>query len=131
VLVFMAGLLALVGGMGLAGTMSLNVMERTREIGVLRAVGASNGAVRKIVLSEGVVVGLLGWALSAVISLPFGYLLTQVVSRAMFGAGVVYYIDPTGIWMWAVLVQVIAALSSLAPAQHAARLTVREVLAYE
>src|SRR5262249_58113873 len=52
-LMIMAVLLAVVGGLGLMGTMSINVLERTREIGVLRAIGASNGAVLRIVIVEG------------------------------------------------------------------------------
>ena len=60
-----AALLAVVGGLGLAGTMSLNVLERTREIGVMRAVGGSDGSVRLIVVFEGLFVGILSWVLSA------------------------------------------------------------------
>jgi putative ABC transport system permease protein len=59
VLIIMAVLLAIVGGLGLTGTLSINVLERTREIGVLRAVGASNHAVRGVILMEGMVIGCL------------------------------------------------------------------------
>src|SRR5690606_19544695 len=48
VLIGMAIIVAAVGGLGLAGTMSLNVLERTREIGVMRAVGASTGTIRRL-----------------------------------------------------------------------------------
>ena len=58
-LVIMAALLAAVGGIGLSGTMSINVLESTREIGVMRAVGASNGSIYQIFITEGVVVGLV------------------------------------------------------------------------
>jgi putative ABC transport system permease protein len=131
VLLLMAGLLALVGGMGLGGAMSLNILERTREIGVLRAVGASNASVRKIVLFEGIVIGLVSWLLSVLASIPVGWLLTDTVGQALLHTTVGYHISTLGIGLWLALIQFIAALSSLAPAQHAARLTVREVLAYE
>ena len=58
-LLVMAVLMAVVGGLGLMGTMSLNVLERTREIGVMRAIGASDGAVRQVFLVEGILIGLL------------------------------------------------------------------------
>jgi putative ABC transport system permease protein len=131
VLLLMSGLLALVGGLGLAGTMSLNVLERTREIGVLRAVGATNGAVRKVVLFEGAFVGMLSWLLAAIVALPFGYVLAGVIGQAVLQASVDYQVSLRGIVLWLALIQAIAALASLAPAQRASRLTVREVLAYE
>jgi putative ABC transport system permease protein len=55
-LLVMAILLALVGGLGLMGTMSINVLERTREIGVLRAIGAPNRGVASVFILEGVVI---------------------------------------------------------------------------
>ena len=61
-LLVMAILLALVGGLGLMGTMSINVLERTREIGVLRAIGAPNRGVASVFILEGVVIGLMSWA---------------------------------------------------------------------
>jgi putative ABC transport system permease protein len=84
-MVIMALLLAFVGGLGLMGTLSLNTLERTREIGVMRAVGAANGAVRSIVVLEGIVIGLSSWAIAALISWPFGKLLSDVVGRAFGG----------------------------------------------
>jgi putative ABC transport system permease protein len=77
VLVVMAGLLAVVGGLGLTGSLGMNVLERTREIGVLRAVGASNFIVRQVVVVEGVVVGLLSWLFGALLSAPSAWALAS------------------------------------------------------
>ncbi len=131
VLLLMSGLLALVGGMGLAGTMSLNVLERTREIGVLRAVGGTNASVRRVVLFEGAFVGLLSWLLSSAIGVPFGYLLTEAVAVATLEAQADYLFSMFGLVLWLVLVLVIAAIASLIPANRASKLTIREVLSYE
>ena len=60
----MAVLLVIVGALGLMGTMSLNVIERKREFGIMRAIGASHGAIQWIVITEGVCVALLSWLLS-------------------------------------------------------------------
>jgi putative ABC transport system permease protein len=131
VLVVMAGLLAVVGGLSLAGTMGMNVMERTREIGVLRAVGANNQAVRQVVVIEGVVVGLISWLMAVALSGPAGVALASAVVYAVFKSPVNFQYSFMGLAIWLVVIVLIGIFSSLAPAQNAARLTVREVLDYE
>ncbi|HWQ15772.1 MAG TPA: FtsX-like permease family protein [Roseiflexaceae bacterium] len=130
-LLVMALLLAVVGGLGLMGTMSINVIERTREIGVMRAIGASDGQVLRIVLAEGVTIGVLSWALAAALALPLSKLLSDAVGFAFFQTALTYAYAPLGALIWLALVVVIAALASVLPARGATRLTVREVLAYE
>jgi putative ABC transport system permease protein len=130
-LLIMAAILASVGGLGLAGTMSMNVIERTREIGVLRAVGASNRDVRRVVLIEGLTVGLLSWTLAIVASVPVGRALSNAVGYAVFLAAPPYSYSTLGVLAWLVLAVLISAVASLGPAQRASALTVREVLAYE
>jgi putative ABC transport system permease protein len=131
VLLVMAGLLAVVGGLGLTGTMGMNILERTREIGVLRAVGASNRAVRLVVVVEGIVVGLMSWALAAFLSGPSGRALAGAVINAVLKTDLSYSYSASGLFLWLGIVVLIGAISSLAPAQSAARLRVREVLDYE
>ena len=131
VLMIMAGLLALVGGLGLTGTLGINVLERTREIGVLRAVGASNISVRQVIVIEGVVVGLISWVLGALLSGPSGLALAGAVVNAVMQAELSYSYSFVGLLLWLVVIGFIAVFSSLAPARRAARLTVREVLDYE
>ncbi|MDD2696361.1 MAG: ABC transporter permease [Anaerolineales bacterium] len=131
VLVIMAALLAVVGGLGLTGAMGMNVLERTREIGVLRAVGASNFTVRRVVVVEGVVVGLMSWVMGAFLSGPSGLALADAVVQAVLNTRVNYHYSVAGLFLWLVIVLLIGILSSLAPALRAARLQVREVLDYE
>ena len=61
-LILMAVLLGAVGSLGLSTTMGINMMERIREIGVLRAIGASNGAIWRIVLLEGLAIATISWS---------------------------------------------------------------------
>jgi putative ABC transport system permease protein len=129
-LMIMAGLLAVVGGLGLAGTMSMNVLERTREIGVLRAVGASNHGVFQVVVVEGLTVGLVSWILSLILSVPLGMVLSNAVGMAVFNTTLRYQHSVVGSVAWLVLALLIGA-ASLVPARRASHLTVREVLAYE
>jgi putative ABC transport system permease protein len=130
-LLLMALLSALVGSIGLTGTMSMNVLERTREIGVMRAIGAGNPAIIKSVIIEGAMIGLISWVFAAIVSLPFSMLLIRIMSDSMFNALVPLKLAPFGYLIWLVVVLVLSALASLLPARSAANLTIREVLAYE
>jgi putative ABC transport system permease protein len=131
ILMVMAGLLAIVGGLGLTGTLGINVLERTREIGVLRAVGASNRSVIKVVLVEGLVVGAASWVLGAIMSGPSGRALAAAVVNAVMRADLNYQYSFFGLFLWLLVVLLIGVLASLAPARRASTLTVREVLDYE
>ena len=130
-LAIMAVLLAVVGGLGLMGTMSINVLERSREIGVMRAIGASNGAVLRVFLFEGLVIGGLSWAFGALLSLPVSRALSDVVGNAFMQHPLTYTFSPSGAALWLGVVLTLAAVATYFPAHRASRLTVREVLAYE
>jgi putative ABC transport system permease protein len=127
----MAVLLAVVGGLGLAATMGLNVLERTREIGVLRAIGATNLAMWSIVVAEGLLVGLISWVLGVLLSYPLGNLLSGGVGMAFMGLWIEYIFSYEGVWIWLAVVVVVSALASLAPARRASHISVREALAHE
>ena len=130
-LAVMAVLVALVGGLGLTGTMSLNVLERTREIGVMRAVGASDTAVQRIVMVEGALVGVLSWFFAVLLAIPISRYLSGVVGRELLRSSLSYTFSFTGALIWLAAVILIGALASFWPAWNAARLSVRETLAYE
>jgi putative ABC transport system permease protein len=130
-LLIMAVLTAVVGSMGLTGTMSMNVLERTREIGIMRAIGADDRAVIRTVIAEGVVIGMISFVLAVILSIPFTYLLSTIVSLAVFQSPIDVVFTYTGYAIWLGLVLVLSALASIMPARNAARLTIREVLAYE
>jgi putative ABC transport system permease protein len=131
VLVAMAALLAVVGGISLTGTMGINVLERTREIGVLRAVGATNDAVRGVVVVEGVFIALVSWLLVSILAVPTSAALSAAVIDAVMHTDPIFEFSIAGLLMWLGIVVVIGILASLAPAQNAVSLTVREVLDYE
>ena len=130
-LMVMALLMAVVGGLGLMGTMGINVMERTREIGVLRAIGASNGAVMQNVLVEGILIGWLSWLVGMIVAVPLSALLADAVGMAFMQEPLLHTFSLTGAVLWLGIVTVIAGLASWLPAARAVRLTIREVLAYD
>ena len=127
----MAGMIAIVGGLGLMGTMSINVLERTREIGVMRAIGASNGDIQGIVIVEGMVVWLISWAISILFAIPITGILCFGVGMAILTAPMPAVYGVTGIIAWLIFTIVLATIASALPARRASRLTVRDTLAYE
>jgi len=130
-LLIMAVLLAVIGGLGLMGTMSINVLERTREIGVMRAIGASNRSVRRIFITEGVIIGLISWLIGAIVAYPISKGLSNVVGQQFLNTPLDFTFSITGVVIWLGVVIVLAAVSSFLPAWNASRMTVQEVLAYE
>ncbi|MCK6625783.1 MAG: FtsX-like permease family protein [Anaerolineae bacterium] len=130
-LLIMAVLIAVIGGLGLMGTMSINVLERTREIGVMRAIGAPNGAVRRVFIIEGIIIGVLSWLVGAVLAYPISKFLSDLVGQQFLSAPLDYTFSINGVLLWLVVVVVLSAVASFLPAWNASRLTVREVLAYE
>lgn len=127
----MASLIAVVGGLGLMGTMSINVLERTREIGVMRAIGASNGDIQTIVITEGMVIGVISWLISIFIAIPITNVLCYGVGMAILTAPMPPVFGVSGVIAWLVFTLVLGTLASALPARRASRLTVRDTLAYE
>ncbi len=127
----MALLLAVVGGLGLMGTLSINVLERTREIGVMRAIGASDGAVAWVFIVEGILIGLISWLAGSLCAIPLSRLLSDALGVALLQWPLAHTFSVQGVWLWLVVVVILSALASFLPAHNASRLTVRDVLAYE
>ena len=129
-LLIMTFLIAVVGSFGLSGTLSINVLERRREIGVMRAVGASSADVAFIFVSEGLLLGLISWAVAVPISLLAGRYFVEALGTVInFPA--VYHYSPTGLWIWLAIVFTLSLFASWLPARRATRISVRESLAYE
>jgi putative ABC transport system permease protein len=130
-LMVMAVLIAVVGALGLTGTMSMNVLERTREIGVMRAIGARNMTIQMIVIVEGMFIGIISWIFGSLVSLPISLLLDNVAGVAFVTTPLPFILSADGYIIWLVGIIVLSTAASAIPAYNASRLTVREVLAYE
>jgi putative ABC transport system permease protein len=134
IFIFLMGmsiLLTIVGSLGLTGTMSLNVLERTREIGVMRSIGASNGAIYQIVITEGIIIGLISWTIGLLFSIPLGTILSNIVGSGFLRSPLIQSFSWPGAFLWLLIMVVISIIASFIPARRATRLTVRDVLAYE
>ena len=130
-LLIMAVLTAVVGSIGLTGTMSINVLERTREIGVMRTIGAVDIVIMQSVIIEGLVIGLITWLLAIGVSFPISSFLLTIIGETMMGSAMTLSFTPFGILLWLGIVIVLSIFASILPARNAARLTINEVLAYE
>jgi putative ABC transport system permease protein len=127
----MAGLFAVVGGLSLTGAMSLNVLERTQEIGIIRAVGASSKIVMQIVIIEGIIIGLVSWLIASLLAFPLGKIMTVMVGISFIKVPLDYAFAPTGIGLWLIIVLMLSVFASYLPANNATRIVVREALVYE
>jgi putative ABC transport system permease protein len=130
-MLIMAVLIAVVGGIGLTGTMSLNVLERTREIGVMRAIGATARSITSIVLTEGIVIGAISWLLGTLLSLPISRMLSSAVGNVLFNFPLDFRFSLLGMTLWLLISVILSALASALPAWNATQVSVREALAYE
>lgn len=131
VLMFMSFLLATVGSLGLMGAMGINVLERRREIGVMRAIGASTPSVLQIFLVEGIIIGVVSWLGALVLSQPLSRVWSRVIGMTFAKLPLTYVFDLRAPLFWFLIVVLVSALASLLPARNAASLSVRETLAYE
>jgi putative ABC transport system permease protein len=129
-LAIMAVILATVGVIGLSGTMIINVLESTREIGVMRAIGASHGSIYQVFVTEGVVVGLLSWFGGLLLSWPMSWGLVRLLETAI-GLPLSYAFSWYGVGVWLLVVALISAGASLLPAFRASQVSVRDAISYE
>lgn len=129
-LIGLASLVATVGGIGLAGSLSIGVVERTREIGVLRAIGAVSRTLTGLFLMEGVLQGILSW----IVAVPLSFVLAQPLARLMGQVMLNIDLDFANNWaavgVWLAVIVGIALCAASVPARNATKISVRQALAY-
>ncbi|MES3036220.1 MAG: ABC transporter permease [Gemmatimonadota bacterium] len=121
--------MAVVGLIGLASALGVSVFERTREFGVMRAIGATRRIILQVVLLEGVFIALLSLVpavlVSRAVSLTVGGVLASVAQQDL-----VLSLSPPGVLVWALALSICAAIVSAFPASRAAGLTVRDAISH-
>ncbi|MCP8884620.1 ABC transporter permease [Devosia sp. XJ19-1] len=126
----MALLMAAVGSIGLAASQGSSVVERTREFGIMRTIGAGGGPLMRNILAEGLMIALLSLPLALIAGIPLGYSIGQLVGTMSFGLPLPLTISTGAIGIWTLILVAGSVLASLTPARQAARLTIRQTLAY-
>jgi putative ABC transport system permease protein len=127
-LVALAVLMAVVGVLGLGSAMTISVVERTREYGVLQTLGATPATVRRMVLIEGVLTGLAGSLLALLGSIPLSIVVGNVVGQLTFALPLPFTPSAAGAVLWIVIALASAATATASSAARAGRLTVAESL---
>jgi putative ABC transport system permease protein len=112
---------------GIVNTLALSIHERTRELGLLRAVGTSRKQVRLTVRYESVITSLIG----AVLGLVLGVVFAVIVSRPLADEGFILSIPVVTLIVLLVLATIAGVIAAIGPARRASRLDVLQALAYE
>jgi putative ABC transport system permease protein len=126
----MAVVIGAVGSIALSGALSLSVMERRREIGVMRAIGASSWTIFRLFIGEGLILGWLSWLIALPLSIPAGRIMVQAIGSAL-QSELFYNFYTRGPIIWLVVITILSILASWLPARGATKISVRESLAYQ
>jgi putative ABC transport system permease protein len=124
-------LMAIVGVMGLGSAMTISVLERTREFAVMRVIGARARTIRRGVIAEAVLVGVLSAVIALVLSAPLTLFVVWIVGIGSFGPALGTVSSAAALPLWLAIVVAGAAAASAYPASKASNLTIREALAYQ
>lgn len=122
-------IIALVGAIGLSNSLSMSVLERRREIGILRSMGAVRRKIVQLFWAEGTMLGLLAWILAVVIGIPEAYGLVLVQAHVL--APVPFAFNSLDLLWTLVIILVLAALASAGPVLAAVRVKIVQTLSYE
>jgi putative ABC transport system permease protein len=111
-------------------SMGTSVVERTREFGVMRAIGARSNTILRNIISEGVFIGLMSWLIALPISIPLTYGIGYLVGTMSFRFPLPLVMSPAGLGIWLAVIVIGSIAASAYPAKQAAQLIVHETLAY-
>lgn len=130
ILVGIAIPLGVIGAIGLAATMSANVLDRIREFGVMHAIGARPRTVRRIVIAEGIVLAVASCIVAVIPALVLTKLLGMGFGNLSMSAPLPFRVSVLAVVIWLAFVILGAILATDTAATRASRITVREALAY-
>ncbi|VAX35012.1 hypothetical protein MNBD_UNCLBAC01-1776 [hydrothermal vent metagenome] len=129
-LILAAVLLAIIGLLGLMSTMSMNVLERTRELGIIKVSGATPSVISKIIVNEGVFIAITSWVLALILSLPLSLALGAFLGEMSFKTPLGLNISWFAVFLWLVLVIVMSSFASFLPGRSASKMAVHEAISY-
>lgn len=130
-LLVIAFFLASVGLMGLSSTLSMNVLERMKEFGIMQAIGATGNQISRIILIEGLIISVLSWLLACFLALPISFGMDAAIGNIGLLKPLNFIISWSAILGWLVAVIVFSLIIGIFPAVQARRLSIREILGHE
>ncbi|GEM_PF-652719 len=117
------------GLLGLVNALTASVLERRREIGMLRAMGATRRRVAQVFWVEGLAQGALAWGIGALVGLPLAYGFVRVLWQSVMPVD--FYVDAVAFAVMLAAIVIIASLASIVPAWRASRVRIADILRYE
>ncbi len=132
ILMIIAGISLLVGAVGIMNTMYTSVLERTRQIGVMKAIGASSDSILSLFLIESGMIGLVGGILGIVFGVTASYIISFIAVK--FGIGNLFSfasLDLLGLFVILIITFITGIVSGVLPARAAAKMEPAEALRYE
>jgi putative ABC transport system permease protein len=130
-LMLIAGIALMVGAMGLASTISISVVERFREIAVLKAIGGRGSSIAALFVTEAVATALIGWAISVAVTPLLSRPVVSVLGSAVIGYKFEYRTSPIGVALALGVALAVALLAAILPIRTAIGLTIRNGLRAE
>jgi putative ABC transport system permease protein len=128
-LIALASVMAAVGGLGLASTLGISVIERTRELAIMKTLGATRARLIGTVLLEAQVVAWASAVAAMLLSLPLTAVLDAVIGGLGFVAPLPFAVAPSAVAMWLLLVTAVSLGAAWLPARRAAGLRISQALA--
>jgi putative ABC transport system permease protein len=130
-LLSMAVMMGFVGILGLMSAMSMSIMERTSEIGIMRAIGATPQKIRNLITGEGLFVGIASICIAFLLSLLLSFYMGQFIGDMAFKTPLSLTISVPAVTIWVLIIFIGAYFATFFPARRANKITTREALAYE
>jgi putative ABC transport system permease protein len=132
-IIFLASLVLVVSAIGMSSSIGMTILERTREIGVMKAIGATPGKIYKLFIAEGMVISAFGIALGVLIAWPLSRGASIFFGKLILGEGAVlkYAFSISGFVITLITTFVFSVVASRIPAGSAVKLTTRKALSYE
>ncbi len=125
----LALIVGVVGILGLTNALVASVLERRREIGLLRALGASSRRVAQVFWVESLSLGAIAWCAGALLGVPLAYAFVQTFAWQVMPVD--FHLDPRAFTVMLAAIVVIATLASIVPSWRASRIRIAEMLRYE
>jgi putative ABC transport system permease protein len=122
-------IIALVGILGLFNTLTISVLERRREIGILRSMGGTGWRIARVFWTEGISLALLAWIAAVILGIPAAFAFVSFIGKVL--APLPFTFAPVTLGMMLVFILVIATLASVGPALSATRVRVSDMLRYD
>jgi len=130
-LTFLAFLVLIVSGLGMASATSINIMERTREIGILKAIGATTKKINSILIGEGMVISFLSIIIGLMLSWPMSVIVSDFFGNLILETGLNFAFSKTGFAITLTVTLCFSWLASKIPAMKAVKISTQDALSYE